>query len=97
MKIMGWLLATLAASFMAWAGVVWDASRESLQYLQEIQRQVGMQGGRLEEISRQVNANEQAIRAHGLLPVHPGAAEDIGRLKAQMEALQDRRPDVRNR
>jgi hypothetical protein len=42
-------------------------------------------------------ANEQVIRAHSILPVHPGAAEDIATLKAQVQALQDRRADVRNR
>lgn len=88
------LLGIFAASFLAWAGVVWHASSKAISVATLMQVRLD---ATLSQIVTRLERLEQRMTDHEQLRAHQGAASDMESVRHEVASLQDRhREDVSN-
>ena len=73
-KLTNWLLTCLTAGFIAWAGVVWNVGDRILLKLNDIYADVQSQAVQIQYL-------EQDFSKHEVKPWHPGAGEELSRMR----------------
>jgi hypothetical protein len=89
-KISAILSGIISAAFLAWAGVVWDASskvRESMSELSIITAQTAVH---VERIRDDIHQIREEYRDHARKPSHTEASRQLMRLEERVEELRKR-------
>ena len=81
------LLGFLTTAFLAWAAVVWDASKDINNRLQDMQVELA---GRVSLVEQRAQLNHRDLVAHAATPAHGDVLRLIDRISVKLDTISER-------